>query len=90
MRSVPARVPSVIHSSFPVLPSSATKYRVVLSGVRALGGRVPGVVPLAISVTSVVPGSVPSLFQIWRLAPAVRSFGATKYSSPFMLVKSAA
>src|SRR5258706_5566692 len=61
-RTVPPSVPSVFHSSTPVLPSLAAKYNAVLNTVKPLGEEpAPGLGLM--SFTRTVPASVPSLFH---------------------------
>jgi len=60
-RLVPPWEPSDFQSSRPLVPSSATKYKVPFALVRYLGSEKP--IPTLISLTSVVPAFVPFDFQ---------------------------
>jgi hypothetical protein len=55
--TVPASVPSLIHTSNPAFLSLATKKSIVPTAVRSWGGWVSN------CFTMTVPASVPSLFQ---------------------------
>src|SRR5262245_34088456 len=78
-RVVPAVVPLLFHSSFPLVPSSATKNSVPFTSVRY-----PGKTPSGTKfLTRVVPAAVPSLFH--KPAPCVLS-EPVKNSVPLTLV----
>src|SRR2546429_763537 len=62
--TVPPTVPSVLHSSRPLPPSSAEKYKALLSTVKPLGEELAlGFGLMLMSFTCTVPRSVPSLFH---------------------------
>src|SRR6266853_550229 len=61
--TVPVSVPSVFHSSRPVTPSSAEKYRALLNTVKPLGEELAPAAVWLMSFTRRVPPGVPSLFH---------------------------
>jgi hypothetical protein len=79
---VPASVPSLCHSSIPLLPSKAMKYRLPLAQVNLVGD--PLLLPGQITLTRTVPASVPSLCH--SSIPLLPSLAA-KYRLPFQLTR---
>src|SRR5438477_8492021 len=83
--TVPGTVPSLFHSSRPLTPSSAEKYKALLNTVSPVGEELLGTwippmetVPGAMSFTSTVRASVPSVFHSSRpLTPS----SAEKYKA---------
>ena len=78
---VPAVVPSLFHSSFPRIPSSAVKYRVPLILNRLLGDEL--LEPVRISLTNTGLPVLSSFHSSWPLA----ELEAVKKSVPLTSVK---
>ena len=67
---VPAAVPSLFHSSRPLVPSSALKIELAVEAGEDCEGKLPST-PGRMSFTITVPAAVPSLFHSSRpLAPS--------------------
>src|SRR5690606_16089234 len=78
---VPASVPSLFQSSWPLVPLSALKYNTPFTSVNSVG--YPEGIPWLISFSSTVPALVPSLFQSSHPFISV----AGKYKTAFTLTK---
>ena len=81
--TVPAAVPSLFHSSTPLVPSLAVKKSVPFTFVSDRGLESP--LPARMSLTSTVPAAVPSLFHSSTPVPSPEY--AVKNNVPFTFVR---